>query len=166
MKKMTHLLSGVLLALSLFGCSAAEPTGDCIEDADCGPGLFCTEQNTCACTTDDLCELALGEGYFCNNFGSCQVRPPCLGNQDCEEGEICNAANGGQCISADSCGSTVHCDFNEFNTMVDDEEKAGKQNFKKKSYRFKDDDMCEKFNLKDFKLNGQDLKLELNMTPL
>ena len=26
--------------------------------------------------------------------------------------------------------------------------------------------MVQKFNLKDFKLNGQDLKLELNMVPL
>ena len=114
MNKLTLVLSGLMLALSLYGCSAQESTGDCVEDIDCGPGLFCTDQNTCACTTDDLCELALGEGYFCNNFGSCQVRPPCLGNQDCEADEICNASNGGECIPADSCGSTVHCDFNEY----------------------------------------------------
>ena len=56
--------------MSLIGCSSTEPTATGVVDDDCGPGLFCTEQNTCACTTDDLCELALGEGYFATTLAA------------------------------------------------------------------------------------------------
>ncbi|MBI3178662.1 MAG: hypothetical protein HYZ27_03320, partial [Deltaproteobacteria bacterium] len=57
-----------------------------------------------------------GAGEYCNPFGTCQPRPPCLGNQDCEPGYICNSSDlsGGKCIPDSECGSSSHCDFNSY----------------------------------------------------
>ena len=69
MNKLSLVLSGLMLCMSLIGCSSIEPTGDCVVDDDCDL-VSSTEQNTCACTTDDLCELALGEGYFATTLAA------------------------------------------------------------------------------------------------
>ena len=118
---MRHLyITTILFAaiLALTGCkNAGSSVEGCTADTDCAAGQVCdTATAACKCTTDDACELELGAGYECNDFGACQPRPPCLGNQDCNEGEICNSADatGGICIPVGSCGSTVHCGFNEY----------------------------------------------------
>ncbi|MBT6435519.1 MAG: hypothetical protein HOK28_20660 [Deltaproteobacteria bacterium] len=118
MKNLSILTFALVGFFALVGCKATGASIDgCSDDSECPAGQACDIPTaTCKCTTDDACELALGAGYECNDFGSCQPRPPCLGNQDCAEGEICNSADatGGICIPAGDCGSTVHCDFNEY----------------------------------------------------
>ena len=95
----------------LIGCGTTTPEEGCTTDSDCKAGLFCQSGN-CLCHTDDAC----GAGSYCNAFGSCQVRPACLGNQDCDAHEICNSADpsGGACIPATDCGSGVHCPFDQY----------------------------------------------------
>ena len=113
----TRLFVGALLVSVFAACSPDESNVGCSSDDDCTRGLYCdTEINKCLCNTDDACVLAKGEGYQCNNFGICQPRPPCLGNQDCVEGEICNSADasGGICVPVGTCGSTIHCAFDEY----------------------------------------------------
>ena len=102
---------GAILLLLALGCSPQDPSVECVSDAECRIGQTC-EQNSCVCKTDDAC----AEGQYCNNWGSCQARPPCLGNQDCAPSEICNSADptGGKCIPASRCGSSVHCDLNQY----------------------------------------------------
>ena len=101
----------------LSGCSTGQNSDQegCSEDADC-PGRLICEQAACVCTTDDTCE----NGFYCNNWGSCQPKPPCLSNADCDDGEICNtsALSGGTCIPRENCASDVHCDFNEYCDLV------------------------------------------------
>ena len=118
MKNLSILAFLLVGMLALIGCQATgSGVEGCATDTECPAGQICdTATASCKCTTDDACELALGAGYECNDFGACQPRPPCLGNQDCAEDEICNSADatGGICIPVGSCGSTVHCDFNEY----------------------------------------------------
>jgi len=103
------MIGGLLMAGS--ACTGEDPNYDCYEDTDCSTGQFC-ESNTCLCKTNDAC----GEGRYCNTWGVCQPRPPCLGNHDCPDGEICNSADasGGKCIPASQCGSSVHCELNQY----------------------------------------------------
>ncbi len=106
----TFLFSFLILG-SYVGCVADEANYECVADADCGVGKFC-ENNACLCKTNDAC----GEGSYCNTWGACQPRPPCLSNDDCPDGEICNSADpsGGKCILASRCGSSVHCELNQY----------------------------------------------------
>ena len=102
-----------LLLTALVGCtSSGDSSLECDSDSDCFGGLICGEHRTCICRTNDAC----GESKFCNTFGSCQERPPCIGNVDCAAGEICNsyASGGAACIPATQCGSNVHCPFEEY----------------------------------------------------
>jgi hypothetical protein len=96
--------------LATTGCTAPPGEG-CASDSDCKAGLFCQSGN-CLCRTDDAC----GKGSYCNPYGSCQIRPACLGNQDCDSGFICNSADisGGACIPANDCGSNLHCTFDYY----------------------------------------------------
>ncbi len=103
---MRALVIGLGLTLAACGGGAAGP---CETDADCGGRLACIE-GECRCRTDDACS----SGEYCNPFGTCQPRPPCLGNQDCEAGFICNSSDpsGGKCIPDGQCGASSHCAFN------------------------------------------------------
>ncbi len=106
-----------LAFLFATSCTSKDQSGICKSDADCDAGFVCqTETGTCRCNTDDAC----GPGKYCNTFGACQDRPPCLGNDDCAEGEICNSfdRSGGACIPATSCGSSVHCELDHYCAKV------------------------------------------------
>lgn len=103
----------VALAVGATACQSEDTSEGCQKDSECDAGFFCDQANgACRCRTDDSC----GAGFYCNTFGACQPRPPCLGNQDCETGFICNGADpsGGKCIASNECGSSVHCEFNNF----------------------------------------------------
>ena len=102
---------GTALLLLTLACTPAPSDAQCTSDSQCSTGLIC-EANSCICRTDDAC----GNGQYCNAWGACQNRPPCLGNQDCGEFEICNSADptGGKCIPSSQCGSSVHCDINYY----------------------------------------------------
>lgn len=108
---MRHFHACATIALIVAGCTAEQTTEGCVDDSSCDPGFFC-DGGSCKCRTDDAC----GAGKRCNDFGNCQERPPCLGNDDCDDGMICNssAASGGDCIPASQCGSSVHCEFNDY----------------------------------------------------
>jgi len=96
--------------LSLSGCGTTSAAEGCNSDDDCGD-LVC-ENGSCICDGDDRCK----DGHYCNPFGTCQIRPACLSNIDCGATEICNSADptGGKCIPASQCGSSVHCEFNNY----------------------------------------------------
>lgn len=119
------LLSG-LLAAGLAACQGEKQTEGCAQDSDCNTGFFC-ERNSgaCRCATNDSCAV----GEYCNSFGACQARPPCLENSDCAAGEICNgdAPSGGSCISAQTCGSSLHCDLGSYcdSTLQSDGSRIG-----------------------------------------
>jgi len=107
------------------GCTASPATGEgCASDADCPGALTCDKPTgACLCATDDQCE----EGQICNSYGSCQRRPPCLGNHDCDPDEICNSSDpsGGACIPRPTdgvgaaCGDGAHCDFGQYCELMD-----------------------------------------------
>lgn len=107
---MRQTLSLGLISL-LAACGTASTDDSCKSDEECALGFFC-QSGACLCRTDDSC----GAGQYCNPFGTCQVRPACLGNQDCDSGMICNSSDpsGGQCIPASECGASAHCQFGEF----------------------------------------------------
>ncbi|MCK5689485.1 hypothetical protein KAI87_09465 [Myxococcota bacterium] len=113
---LTLLLSSTLsmgLGLTLTACGGESESSGCGSDTDCDAGFFCqNDTGDCKCRTDDACD----QGYYCNSFGDCQSRPPCLGNMDCLADQICNSADpsGGRCIPNTECGSSVHCDLNNF----------------------------------------------------
>ena len=71
---------------------------------------------TLAAQTHTINCTACGAGQYCNTWGACQSKPPCLTNRDCEPYEICNSADttGGKCIPASQCGSSVHCELNQY----------------------------------------------------
>jgi hypothetical protein len=111
---MKHLCCSAVLVVASFSHASctSQNLDSCKADADCDVGFFCNS-GVCLCRTNDAC----GVGQYCNPFGSCQARPPCLGNQDCNADEICNSADlrtGGSCIPATSCGAGVHCPFNNY----------------------------------------------------
>ncbi len=114
------LLLGALSPITACAPADAGATG-CEQDSDCSFGQQCEVSGNlgvCQCSTDDQCAV----GEYCNNFNACQIRPSCLGNQDCNDGtngqprEICNSAdaNGGACIPEAQCGSSVHCEINNY----------------------------------------------------
>ncbi|MEE2962511.1 MAG: hypothetical protein VYA34_17390 [Myxococcota bacterium] len=118
MRQLIRIGLWVLLSLTL-ACTQDSTSGGngCESDDDCPASLTCNARTyACSCATDDACSDAYGEGFECNDFQLCQPRPPCVGNSDCGEGEICNSSDssGGECIPSGGCGSTVHCDFNEY----------------------------------------------------
>jgi hypothetical protein len=101
-----------IFALALSAACSTPASGDgCKSDSECDGGQFC-DAGVCKCRTNDQC----GAGQYCNAYGTCQVRPACLGNEDCPTGLICNSAarSGGDCIPAAQCGSPVQCPLGHF----------------------------------------------------
>ncbi|MBI5511746.1 MAG: hypothetical protein HY903_23570 [Deltaproteobacteria bacterium] len=117
---MKHHVLAVLFGLGVLagaGCSSPSAGDGCATDEDCDLGFSCIEGG-CRCRTNDAC----GVGQYCNPFGACQPRPPCLGNQDCKTGEICDSSDvrtGGSCIPASQCGSSLHCPFDSYCSKPD-----------------------------------------------
>lgn len=78
-------------------CDGACRCVQCLNDADCGPGLLCnTRAGRCEsedlCFSDDDCE----EPLICDPATAlCQVPPPpCESDLDCNIAEVCNRATG------------------------------------------------------------------------
>lgn len=92
----------------------SEPTGDpdqttggaCLVAEDCADGQFCGQAGVCL--LDGACEqpgdCAADEECI---GGSCQPKPPCVGDGDCGPGQVCAA--GGSCIPAGTCVADSDC---------------------------------------------------------
>ena len=110
MNKHAKLVLGAA-AIALAACASEGSTVGCENDDECPNGQSC-EDGVCKCDTSDQCAV----GEYCNSFRACQERPACVGNQDCDDGFICNSADrtGGKCIPELQCGTSVHCELNNF----------------------------------------------------
>ena len=80
------------------------PAGyDCVVDADCYDGSFCTSDSTC---NSGVCRYP-SDGYTCCDFIACTAGDMCLGGvclpglDDCAAGALCSPETG-ECERADS----------------------------------------------------------------
>jgi hypothetical protein len=80
-------------ACAPFMCGATACLGDCVADADCAPGLFCSA---------GVCGNKRADGAACGRDEEC-------GSNHCVDGVCCNAACGGQCEACDVAGHVGAC---------------------------------------------------------
>lgn len=96
------------------GGSDSSAGSECISNADCSDGLFCSSEGVCVeCLQDNQCD----DGLSCNGIEICYSNQCIAGDSPCNEDEICDEENAtcfpAQCTADADCDDGLFCNGEE-----------------------------------------------------